>query len=64
MIYLLAYILASVMLNKMIDLRFIDQSGAWPRMDAFLTLLFFKILWPIGLIIFVIMYYRGRGSIE
>ncbi|KKM58616.1 hypothetical protein LCGC14_1549000 [marine sediment metagenome] len=64
MIYLLAYILASVMLNKMIDLRFIDRSGAWPQMDAFLTLLFFKILWPIGLIIFVIMYYRGRGSIE
>ncbi len=64
MIYLLAYILASVLLNMTIDLRFYDRSGSWPRMDAFLTLLFFKVLWPIGLIVFVIMWYRGRASIS
>ena len=64
MIYLLLYISASIVLNTMIDLRFTDPSGNWPRIDAFLTFFLFKIFWPLGLIVFVIMYYQGRGHIS
>ena len=64
MIYLLAYIFGSVLLNMMIDLRFVDRDEDSPRLDAFFTFLLFKILWPIGLIVFVIKWYQGRASIS
>ena len=64
LVWLVAYVISGTILNHFIDLRFEDPSGDWPRMDAFLTLLLFKILWPAGLLVFVILYYRGKGSIS
>ncbi len=64
LVWLTMYIISGIILNTMIDLEFVEPSGDWPRMDAFLTLLLFKILWPAGLIVFVVLYYRGRGSIS
>ncbi len=64
MIYLLAYIFGGVLLNMTIDIDLADPKREWPRLDAFLTFLLFKILWPAGLILFVIKWYQGKASIS
>lgn len=64
MIYLLAWIFGSVLLNMTIDLTFVDPDRKHPRLDTFFTFLLFKVFWPIGLILFIVKWCQGKASIE
>ncbi len=60
--WLVTYIVGGMLLS-VIDFKF---SGDPPRptLDKVLAIICFKILWPIGLLIFILKWYQGRSYIN
>jgi hypothetical protein len=62
--FILAYAVTGYILNDIIDFRFVDPKGEHPNWDKWMTFIYFKVLWPIGLIVFIIKWMEGKGDVN
>ena len=61
---LVTWIVGGFLLNFFINMKIESPDGKYPQLDKTLTFLFFKLLWPVGLIIFFLKWLQGKARIS